>query len=1009
MKSPSGKVVFSESFSYKDGGRKVERYVSGELRGAVVKNAFGEIVSVTDGEGNVTSFSYDVLGRRVCKKDAYGNATNYEYNARNQIARESFADGSFRKYSYDAQGNCIRVSDSAGDLFRGEYDGRSRIVSADSRPFSSPEKYEYDEIGRIVSVTKNGIVLEKFDYSDDGKSIVRTDSLGRKTSYRLDGFGRILSETDRLGFSSSSEYDSEGNVVSKTDFAGLKRKIGRSSGVGGENSSVRTTFGDGSFSYAEYDAASRIVLAKNDSSEIQYEYDGFGNLSSIYDVVSGTRVKYSHDKNGKVTRVKSFGGIERDISYSYGKLGEITKIVDSVQSDSVPVVTEIDFTYDKLGRETCRHFRSGESTFSSYDNAGRLTLRTGYDSSNVRVFLAGYVYDDDGHISLSVDSDMNVTKYSYDSSGRLSSVSYPYSDELKNHFVSLLEESTGFCGAENINVSRLSLRTGEFNLLQNLCAPVGSVTASQNVLSESFSYDSEGNMIARKTPLGLLQYKYDSENRLVSVGQGSSAGVSVLYDKNGNMTRKISANSNSAFEYNGENRMTRAVVSDESGTLSDVRYGYDFFGRRNVTGGNLSVYDGFSLRELYTKNTVYSEYEGENANPYSSGKFRATTPENSATENSGRYVFIDDDGEIVSLGSSNSASSSSSSSRSVQCDFSTAPLYAAEKSPASFVSLGDIETGSALPSYRNVLMNDLSGSVMARLGDSDSLSRLCYDIFGTRFDSDSASVYSFVGKKFDGNSRMYDFGYRDYLSSFSRFSTSDPVKDGRNWYLYCDSNPIDFFDADGYELAHNNTGSEYANDDGNTEYWMQSSPWGSEPLGGCPFVDSSGEEHDYTLSTAGCTATAVAEAISNLSGMDVTPEVINGDSRFFGTGDHMDEINFLNVADVFDLSVERSGKGADKVEEFINSKVNDEEKEYEIVLMTHIGSNGTMPHSVTVSGEAQRSADGQVVTTPVTATSRNDYNMNCASRGEQGFSNNNGNLSVTIHSNDYAYSLSCSN
>ena len=42
-------------------------------------------------------------------------------------------------------------------------------------------------------------------------------------------------------------------------------------------------------------------------------------------------------------------------------------------------------------------------------------------------------------------------------------------------------------------------------------------------------------------------------------------------------------------------------------------------------------------------------------------------------------------------------------------------------------------------------------------------------------------------------------GHRYYDSSTGRFITRDPIKDGRNWYGYCDNNPVTRVDADGLE------------------------------------------------------------------------------------------------------------------------------------------------------------------------------------------------------------------
>jgi RHS repeat-associated protein len=40
-------------------------------------------------------------------------------------------------------------------------------------------------------------------------------------------------------------------------------------------------------------------------------------------------------------------------------------------------------------------------------------------------------------------------------------------------------------------------------------------------------------------------------------------------------------------------------------------------------------------------------------------------------------------------------------------------------------------------------------------------------------------------------------GHRLYDPQIGRFLTRDPIQDGRNWYAYCENNPVSFLDADG--------------------------------------------------------------------------------------------------------------------------------------------------------------------------------------------------------------------
>ncbi len=44
-------------------------------------------------------------------------------------------------------------------------------------------------------------------------------------------------------------------------------------------------------------------------------------------------------------------------------------------------------------------------------------------------------------------------------------------------------------------------------------------------------------------------------------------------------------------------------------------------------------------------------------------------------------------------------------------------------------------------------------------------------------------------------------GHRYYDSDTGRFLTRDPIKDGRNWYSYCENNPVSGLDPDGLRFT----------------------------------------------------------------------------------------------------------------------------------------------------------------------------------------------------------------
>jgi uncharacterized protein RhaS with RHS repeats len=49
----------------------------------------------------------------------------------------------------------------------------------------------------------------------------------------------------------------------------------------------------------------------------------------------------------------------------------------------------------------------------------------------------------------------------------------------------------------------------------------------------------------------------------------------------------------------------------------------------------------------------------------------------------------------------------------------------------------------------------------------------------------------------DGSTGLYYFNARYYAPAIGRFITSDPIKDGLNWYVYCKNNPLRYVDPNG--------------------------------------------------------------------------------------------------------------------------------------------------------------------------------------------------------------------
>ncbi len=84
-----------------------------------------------------------------------------------------------------------------------------------------------------------------------------------------------------------------------------------------------------------------------------------------------------------------------------------------------------------------------------------------------------------------------------------------------------------------------------------------------------------------------------------------------------------------------------------------------------------------------------------------------------------------------------------------------------------------------------------------------------YDVFGKVvtetgvFVSSSGGmtnlVFGYAGKPYDSVTGLSDYGFRDYAPSLARFTTVDPIRDGSNWYAYCNSDPVNYVDLWGLD------------------------------------------------------------------------------------------------------------------------------------------------------------------------------------------------------------------
>ena len=278
----------------------------------------GNVKTVTDRNGNVTEYDYDVMNR-VTKENAAGlteraieydglgrvksetdgeeNSHTYEYDGLGRIVKETVNTNpqTVLYYEYDARGNVIKFTDAAGTVFKRTYTKTDLLkeekvyVEEDGKEILKETRtYTYDEAGALKS-------------AGEGKNIVYYN--GADSNYQPDAYGNTRREYwNKTGFEMSYDYDKLNRLTSVTTPDAKKENYSYN-----KNSQVTEIGGliNGTLSYnnttkrldsVNFECGINKNLTYNESGLVsEFSY------SSEKNAALKTGFKYIYDKNFNIT------------------------------------------------------------------------------------------------------------------------------------------------------------------------------------------------------------------------------------------------------------------------------------------------------------------------------------------------------------------------------------------------------------------------------------------------------------------------------------------------------------------------------------------------------------------------------------------------------------------------------------------------------------------------------------------------------------------------------------
>ncbi|MCB5426409.1 LysM peptidoglycan-binding domain-containing protein [Altererythrobacter sp. CC-YST694] len=533
----------------------------------------GNVVKVTDPNGNATFSYYDRLGRKTAQLDAEGYLTAWTYNSENNVLTE-------RRYNTGFTG--APNSSSPPSLLTNSAD---RLTT-----------YTYDKVGNRLSEARSNVIIHNgsggtntvtstiwYSYNGLGQVLTRTEATGDVFTYIYDQGGRLSEER-------SPQYASNNGtaVTPKVNYFynGLGDLTRTVQAAGGDVSSARVT----TYTYSTGGRLSSMTNAEGDVRN--YFYDIAGRLTletySRTTYVSGGStvtaeegIGYRFDALGrslgqgfykKVSGSWQFQSTNDWSSMEYDAFGDVVRV-------GVNGAWQQQNQYDLAGRIWASNSGDGIWKYFGYDKNGNQTLLIASAGANLSGKTMAQAF------ALISGTDVNATYTVYD---------------RRNLAISAVEEGRQLSasGTSALNSGRTYNAFGE----------VASETNAAGVTT-AYTYNTMGKMIRSEGPTVFItlengaavwvrpaqDFYYDQSGRLVATRDANGT-----YGTNGTGTNGATKAANTGnlnrltllagTGYGGGNALATVETHADGGTVTTA---YDIYGNaRKITQ---SVGDGTSV------------------------------------------------------------------------------------------------------------------------------------------------------------------------------------------------------------------------------------------------------------------------------------------------------------------------------------------------------------------------------------------------------------------------------
>ncbi len=394
----TNQLGFATYYGYDEAQRKTSETNANSEVTRFTNDAAGNLLTLTDGKNQTTTWGYDQFGRVTNKLDqTSAEILSYAYDADNRLTNRWSAAKGNTGYAYDPVGNLTNIAYPSSGTVKFAYDALNRLTNmVDS---VGTTRYSYDAAGQLL--TEDGL------FTSD--TVTNTYLNRRRIALAVQGVS-ILGEPF-AAWTNGFGWDSAGRLTNVTSPAGAFAYAYTALGTGYSGRLVQQLgLPGGAYVTNFYDPVARLLgTALDDSSgstldAALYGYNA-GNQRAAYTNAGGGYVLYTYDPIGQLkVATSSDSSISR--GYAYDAAWNLSWLTNS---GSPP------WAYDVDVKNQLTNAPGGPL---AYDANGNLTSQTNlfksYEYDDENRLTAVQVYYSDG------DSGQDWrTVFEYDGLGRL--------------------------------------------------------------------------------------------------------------------------------------------------------------------------------------------------------------------------------------------------------------------------------------------------------------------------------------------------------------------------------------------------------------------------------------------------------------------------------------------------------------------------------------------------------------------------------------------------------------